>query len=424
MLALWVVAGLVGTNIDSDYSALAKEKEKNGEAEQDLEAARKKHDFEVKKNWSFGYENYKNKQYERAIPYFRAVTGLDTARVFKERSFRYLGMCHFQLSQFDSALTTWRAGLNLYPDDLYLNQRMGHLLSTMDRGSEAITHYVAAVGIDAQDYESWKQLGQLYVKEEDCEKAIEAYEKYLEGSPDDGITKSLVSELLAQCYDDPQLVIDKKVEIAKAEADNTQVRLEIADLYMRQQKYADAIQWYKEYSSLKPEDTFGMEQIARAYELMQKFSEALTWLKKIVAVKPNDKRTLAKISQIYSDLSQFENARTYANRALQVDGAFGAGWIALGQAYEKSAGKCSDEAKWDEKLVYELAYQQYKRAAQDPAYKGDADRHIQYASNYLPTKEDVFMHSAKAPTKECYGWIGASNFGDTYWKKLNERLGN
>jgi tetratricopeptide (TPR) repeat protein len=363
----------------------------------DVEAARKKYDFELKKNWSFGYENYKNKQFERAVKYFWEVAKLDTADKFP-RVYRYLGQSYFKLQKVDSAQHVYEIGVQKTPDDVFLHRSLAFLYTQRGQIDTAIVEYEKVIELEPDAVDDWRQLANHYARVERIEDAIAAFEKVLELNPGDLEAQRVISELYSM-MGDIESVIEKKEEVRAADAKNSQVRFELGKLYFDQAKYEKSIELFKEYLTISVND-----------------------------VQAN-KVVYAEISQAYRELRQYSVARNFALKALNIDNAFGLGWLALGQSYESSAEKCGDQNNgkigYDEKLVYELAYQKYRRASRDIAYQSEAARQISYLEPVLPTKEDLFMHSKqKKPVSGCYEWIAQAEFGDGYWKALNSRLGN
>jgi len=62
--------------------------------------------------------------------------------------------------------------------------------------------------------------------------------------------------------------------------------------------------------------------------------------------------------------------------------------------------------EYNDKLVYEIALNNFERAKIDPAYRADAERKISYVQPVAPTADDKFMHKdEKEPTGDCYSWI-------------------
>jgi tetratricopeptide (TPR) repeat protein len=404
------------------------QKDKDGNNDIDPAEARKKYEFELKKNWSFGYENYKNKQYQRAARYFWKVVELDTINMFNSKPFRYLGNSYFQLQNPDSAQVVFELGVTKYPDDVYLHQNVGFLLVQRGDVENAIPHYEKVVELDPESSDDLKQLASLYTQEDRIEDAIGIYDKYQKLNPDDVEVQSIVSELYRQ-RGDMGAFIDTKIELAQQDPQNAQVRFELGEIYYRDGMYEESIKWFEEFLKLNPGDVPALEYIASSFQRLERYDKAAATLKQVLDIQPDSKKTLCEISDCYRELRQFAAARSFAIKAISKDRNYGQGWLALGRLYEAGAERCSaakgGDIKFDEKLVYELAYQKYLIARRDMAFQGDADRQISYVKPVLPTKQDTFMSpNQKLPKDECYSWIPDSEFGDTFWKNLNSRIGN
>jgi tetratricopeptide (TPR) repeat protein len=425
---VWILslAVVLVVNLSVPNAYAQKDKDKNQDEAADPAEARKKYEFELKKNWSFGYENYKNKQYKRASRYFWKVVELDTINMFNSKPFRYLGNSYFQLQNPDSAQIVFELGSNRYPDDVYLHQNVGFLLVQRGDIAGAIPHYEKTVELEPESSDDLKQLAALYTKEEKTEEAIATYEKYQKLNPDDLEVQSIVSELYRQ-MGDMGAFVDKKIELAQQDPQNSQVRFELGEIQFRDGEYEKAIEWFEEFLKLTPDDVGALEYIASSYQRLEQYNKAATTLKGILKINPNSKKTMCEISDCYRELKQYVTARNYANQAIAKDRRYGQAWLALGRVYEAGAEQCSDakggEIKFDEKLVYELAYQKYLLARRDMAFQGDADRQISFVKPVLPTREDTFMNPNQTKPKDpCYSWIPESEFGDAFKKAMNGRI--
>ncbi|MFQ5648338.1 MAG: tetratricopeptide repeat protein [bacterium] len=395
----------------------------NGDAEGKLD--KKKYMFELAKNWSFGYENYKNKQYDRAAKYFWVVARLDTIDKFP-KVYRYLGDSYFKLENPDSAQLVFESGLEKYPKDTYLHRMIGFLKAQREQVDEAIIEYETVVAQEPESKDDWKQLAALYAKADRDDDAIAAYDSVLAIDPHDLEAQNNQAALIGRTGDISGL-IEKKEVIRQQDPENSQVRYELGELYFREGEYEKSIALFKEFLSLSGGDVAAIEYIANSYRNLEQTQAAIKEFKKILALQPDNKKMMAEISRGYKELGSFQSAKTYANKALRVDRRYGFGWIVLGEAYEGSAEICVNKKNgsvdFSDKLIYELARQQYRRAFQDLEFRQEAERHISFLQTVLPTKEDVFMHRRdKRPETDCYTWIPDSAFGDSFWRTLNARL--
>jgi len=394
---------ILGLTIGSSFAKDDKKDEKS-----QPKMTKQEYEFELKKNWSFGWENYKNKQYDRAKKYFWRVAELDTVEMFT-KVHRYLGDAYFKLEDVDSAQIVFELGAEKYPDDPHLHRMVGFIQAQREQIPDAIEKYEKVVELEPESKDDWKQLAALYVRDQRIPDAIDAYNKVLELDPDDLEAQHNVSTL-AISEGDIEGAIETKKSLAEKDPQNSAVRYDLGKMQFEQQEYEESIKWFNEYLTLSPDDVSAIEYIGNAYLNLEQYNSALSQYKRILDLQPKNKKIMCQISTCYKEMGRFSSARAYANNALAVDRNFGLAWIVLGEAYEASAEKCVDakdgELEYNDKLVYEIALNYYQKAKNDPAYRAEAARKISYVKPVAPTADDKFMHKdEKEPTGECYSWI-------------------
>lgn len=425
-------------SVAPDQAAAQKKKDKKSKNNQaDLEAQRQAYLNELNRYWSFGFENYKNKQYRDAAKWFWKVAELDTIKKFPS-VFRYLGDSYFKLEKADSAKVIYEMGLLRYPDDPYLHRLVGYFLAQTEQIDPAIEKYETAIKLlEAQSQtdpkqletlkDDLKQLAALYVKADRKDDAIAAYNRALEIDPNDLEAQNNLAALLA-VTGDIEAVIAAREKVREQDPKNSQVRFDLGKMYFDQGNYEKAIELFNEYLTLVPNDPGALEFKGISYQRLDRHNESITEFKKILDIQPQNKKVLAEISRGYKSIGNFATARTFAARALAIDNTYGLSWIALGEMFEAVADKCvkpkNGKVDYDDKLVYELAYQQYRNAFADLSFRREAENKASYLQTVIPTTEDVFMHTTqKRPTVECYKWLPDSDFGTGFWNALNRRLG-
>lgn len=409
---LFLVLVLVLGTVDDSIAQKKKKKKKGKNSEVDLAEAKKKYEFELMKSWSFGYENYKNKEYEGAQKHFWRVAQLDTIGKFSERTYRYLGNSYLNAGDPDSAQVVFELGSQKYPDDAYLHRMIGYLLANRGQLEEAAQQYEHVVSIEPEAVDDLMQLANLYSRLDQDDDAIAAYDKILALAPDNFEAQEKKTALIARTGDIDAL-IDEEEKIRKANLQNSQVRFDLGKLYFDRSDDGDyqlSIERFQEFLTLVPNDLAAMEFVADAYRRLDQIRNAVQQYQAILAVQPQNKKIIAAISSCYKDMGRFSRARTYAKKAIALDNAYGLGWIAVGQAYEAAAERCVNQkdgkVDFDDKLVYELAAIQYRKALKDLEFRQEAERHLNFLVAVLPTKEDKFMHKNQTKaTGECYQWI-------------------
>ena len=409
---IFVIAAILFSMVVTDSSYASKEKDKKkkkGEnSEVDDATAKKNYEFELLKSWSFGWENYKNKQYESAKKHFLRLASIDTVNKFP-KVYGFLGDSFFKLGDIDSAQYAFETGAEKYPDDAYLHRMIGFIKAQREQINEAIEEYEKTVALEPESKDDWKQLAALYVRADRIEDAIAAYDKVLAIDPND-IDAQQNQSALYSSTGDIEGAIENKRKVAEQDPKNIQVRFDLGKMTFDKGYYEESIKWFKEFLVLSPDDVAAIDFIGKAYYRLEQYNSAITEFKKIMAVQLQNKAVLCEISSCYKELGNFTSARSYANKAIGLDRGYGLGWIALGEAYEASAEKCVDQQggklEYKDKLMYKLAANQYKIAMQDPAYRADAERKLNFLMPVVPTKDDEFMHKdEKEPTGPCYLWI-------------------
>lgn len=390
--------------------AYAQKKKKKGESngEVDAEMARKKYIFELNKSWSFGYENYKNKQYPSSAKHFWRVVKLDTINRFP-KVYRYMGDCYLKMDNPDSAQVVFELGSKKHPDDAHLHRMVGFLKSQRGQVDEAIIEYEKVAELKPESVDDLRQLAALYVKADRIDDAIATYDKILTLNPDDLDAQNNQAALMGMTGD-IEGVIANKEKIRAQDPQHSRVRFDLGKLYFDNGDYEKSIELFNEFLTLSPNDAAAMKYIGDSYNNLERYNDAIAQSKKILKNQPNNKEVMVDISRSYKELGRFSSARLYANKARAVDRSYGLGWIALGEAYEASAEHCvgqkDGKVEFNDKLVYKLAAIQYEKARNDLAYRQEAERHLSFVQAVLPTADDYFMHKNQSkPTGECYDWL-------------------
>jgi len=193
--------------------------------------------------------------------------------------------------------------------------------------------------------------------------------------------------------------------------------------YPNDKKYIEALlnEYYKENDSqnvvafadkliaIEPNNVSALDKKADAYSNLQKWNERIEVLKKkLDLIGGNDPKTLCDIADSYNVLKMFSTVRNFALRAARQD--YGMAYIRIGEAYELCAesavSKRGGKIRFDDKLIYALAYEQYQKASNYPDVSSIAQRKMRALENYIPTKEDRFMNpDKKRATSPEYDWI-------------------
>ena len=372
-----------------------------------LDSLRRVWEFERNKAWSTAYENYKNKQYERAIRPFWKTIELDTTHVFKDLPYRYLADSYFRLGHPDSAEIVYKLGLEAFPNSQQLHRNLGYLYMGKEQIEDAIHEYEMAVTVDSGTVDDYRILGNLYVRNDQLDEAIQAFEKVLRMDPNDEATRKALAQLY-KTTGRTEEAIQAIEDALQKDPNNTRLLYDLGVAYYKRMDYELALEKFKKLHELKPDDVDALMYMGHCYQQLEQYRKAIDAFEQVLKLDAKNTRALCEIALAYKELGQFARARTYANRALRIDPNYAMAYVARGEIYQAAADKCSEgrDLKFDDKLVYKLAYDEFKKAVMDPEWGDYAQRMVNFLQQLIPTKEDYFFHpDQKQAQLDCYRWI-------------------
>ncbi|RMG68983.1 MAG: tetratricopeptide repeat protein [Calditrichaeota bacterium] len=376
-------------------------------------------DLEKIKVWyDFGREYFKIARYEKKprkyakpIPYFWRVVLNDPTGTFKV-AYSRLVESYMNMGALDSALIAAYRGLEKYPEYATLHYFAGEIFRRQNRIRCAIPHYEALVQSKIEDPKVlknyWAVLAGMYFEIGDP-RAIEAQQKVVALDPADAEASALLARIMERFGQDPLPALEEAFL-----KDTTNI--ENARAYGRAAfdtgEYQKALRAYRTIVNQNPEDMDAWMYLARSYEGLDKLQKAIHIYRQILTKQPTHLNALVSLASVYSRMHQFQKARSYIRKALKIDPNYGYAYLVMGQIYEDAVSYCSSRRKkkkgftYDDKLVYELARAEYKKAARrDPSVATQAEKRYQDLAPFIRTKEDIHMHHRNTIKDPCYKWI-------------------
>ena len=214
----------------------------------------------------------------------------------------------------------------------------------------------------------------------DCEYFMNKYYHLFEESPEDCEVMEEIYSRLSWADCDREDERFKKLRIAANEFCKEEGTLELAWNALREAKYRESIDLFKQALTEK--------------EYAEKRGEI--------------NLTIAKI--YYAHLKNFSQARQFAREAAAVKPNWGAPYILIGTLYASSGPLCGPGRGWDSQVVTWVAIDMWNKAKNiDPSVSAEANKWIRQYSQYMPNREDVFIRNLKAGDSYYIGcWIQAS----------------
>ena len=399
---VWTVVVLLFGCGSSRQSTVVKQE---GPPPQKNDARQSVYQLELKRNWSFGFENYKNRRYQDVPHFFWRVVEMDTARAFID-VYSFLANAYLQLGKPDSAFLVYEHGIRTLPDNSNLYRGMANLLASQERRDEAIAHYQKLVEMNTAEEDDYKRLGELFLVAADTLHAIEVFEKVQTLAPDDLEIRHRLSMLYPsgnhRTNDD---VHQLKLRLQQNPNDPPTL-LALGKLYYHRLDYAASAEMLGLYVEMMPKDSYAREFLGGAYLALHRFHEAMVQFNMILAGNPKHSEALTMLARCHAGLKEWAAARRCAHRALAVDDKNGLAYIVLGEIYEQAARDCNAASDFSKKLVFRLAYEHYEKAVHDSNSQNEANRRMKSLQPMLPSAKDYFMNKNQdRPDGECYSWI-------------------
>ncbi len=156
-----------------------------------------------------------------------------------------------------------------------------------------------------------------------------------------------------------------------------------------------------------------LRQAYNAYEAGN-YAEAIQLFESFAASKDDiDKKSkyillIAKI--YYADVKNFTKARKYALQAAEIKSNWGDPYILIGKLYASSGPICGPGTGWDSQIVTWPAIDAFNKAKNiDPSVATEANKWIKQYTQYMPSREDIFIRGLKKGENFKVGcWINRS----------------
>ena len=377
--------------------------------------------------YSLFSEYHKNKDYKSALPYGWTVLELDKKKFAKwiyykmEDCLWYLhdssDISEEEVKAIEDTISGFydMAVENYPPAKGYFLSRKAFVSETwLNADDETIINlYEQAIAADSSiSTYYFDRLGELYYSKKDDDpeyklKGLDLYGYLSNKEPDN----SAWVEKQERFVDN----IDELVDLAKKQWEldpqNTEKAWKYASTALKGNRHQEAITALEFLVSKNPESSSYWTQLASAYHKTDQLSKAEDAYKKLVQLEPDKKEHYLNLGIVFRDKEQLSTARTQFEKASEVGNGWGLPIYYIGNLYEQAARNCGFE--FEDKLVYLLAVETYKRAKNMDASVSQAQERISALSGSVPTQEDYFFRGLKSGQSvpiagSCYGWIGKS----------------
>jgi Tfp pilus assembly protein PilF len=176
-----------------------------------------------------------------------------------------------------AAVIRLEEALKDFPDSPRLWFALGLAHFKQAKDNDAARAFGRAAALDPKFAPAYAYLGLLSTRKGDAAGAVALYEKALGADPQLAVLHHLLAEAMLQQPDADAARVESYLKRA-AELDKTFVppRLSLAKLYIRAERWAEAVAELEKVTALDPESADAYYQLSRAYVRLKRTAEAQT----------------------------------------------------------------------------------------------------------------------------------------------------
>ncbi len=375
---------------------------------------------QIKMYLSLGFENYKNKQYDRAIEHFRKVLELDPQN---EKAFKYLSDSYLRYpdsTYIDTALSFYNEAIANFPENAQYYAGLGYVYkkiagkyeniadTTNDSSKMTECHHISdsleelarqnfvmAITYNKEDATSASALGTIWLRNG----KLDSSRVWFEYCVDIDSNRVEAWKILAKIYMVRNMNEEAAVaysHLARLVPEEPEYLLRMGQFYAKTGKFQEAVEILQQYIDAHPNDYRGYQYMGLALAADGKYSEALEQLKKAKDLNPDCEICMAKImcdiASLYKDMKKYSSAETYIAKAKSHDSSYGYIYIVEGEIIQQRAMAQvpeSFELNMEIKCQFLKANRVYRKAFRDPDWLGIAQSKIDYLKPYIPTGEEI-----------------------------------
>ncbi|RKY49181.1 MAG: hypothetical protein DRP88_00365 [Candidatus Neomarinimicrobiota bacterium] len=375
-------------------------------------------DMKCKLYLSFAYSYYQNQDWQGAIKNYRRMMDLGCEEKYAADIFPYLGRSYQMLAQedptyLDSALDVYLKGEEYLPKNIFIHKNLAYIYHLKGNRDLEIREYEKMVEIEPENIELLRTLVKLYFAAERYRDVVWAAEQILKIEPGD---EQALNDRLVAYQKLGKDVLEVQKEQWEKDKGNVAKGIEYAKALADRLEYEEALKVLQQVTQANLKNREAWENLAKLYFSLGRYEEAAKTYEYISRnISPRDISIINEIVKSYTQASEFQKAYTWAKKAKQISGSSGLVFRMFGDLYYSVASCYSSPEKltFEDKLVYKLAYDYYKKAYEKGEY--DVKKKLDYLKQYLiPTHEDWFLNKydnkgnlrkSFRPKGEYYNWI-------------------
>lgn len=221
------------------------------------------------------------------------------------------------------------------------------ILDQLGRTEDALAAYRTAAAKEDQADEAFLASGNIHLRNEAYQDAIDNFTNYLKYHPSDGMVLHDRGSAY-QLLDDLKMAERDYRQAAMADPELTSALANLGSVLRKSERYEEAVDAYSDALKIEPEDALLANNRGYAYYLSENYEKAVADFKKATTLAPDYAYAHNNLASAYIKLEKFQEAVNAAGKAISIDPEYGFAYLNRGIAREMVRdipGACSDWEK-------------------------------------------------------------------------------
>ena len=358
---------------------------------------------------SFAGGNIQTRDFRAVINNYNYVIDIGCGIRNADEIYYWFGRSYIELGILDSAQYVFKQGLKYLDDDEQLLKNAAWVADKLGNLDEQIYFLDKWLGLDESNEEVFELMSKAYRDQGMYEEQITILNQWLKV---DSSNKTANAEKKAaySILGKDEVEVDR--ERWEAEPSNVKYGIDYVKGLLDAGMDAKAVEVCLSLLVYDKFNTKVLRLLGDAHLNQYKDDLALEAYENLVNIDPTNYNVSMEISKIYTNKEDAKSALKWAESALTSSGNSGEAMYQRAEVFYALAEGCTGEALsfWD-KVVYEIAWQDYNAAVKSGYYRAKTRRDF-LAENNITNTSDWFMRPDNerevTPQGDCYSWINRS----------------
>lgn len=231
-----------------------------------------------------------------------------------------LGVLYAKHQNWELAILSYQKAIENKPDCGVAYRNLSQILIQLNRLEEVTPYWQQALQlkVDFATPEEYFTMGNILLRQEKADEAIECYQHVLQSQPNSFETYHNLAEALQQ-LEQWEAAVSAYQKAIELKPDSAQTYQRLGDAWVKLQQWEGVIQSYNKVLDLQPDIFQAYHNLAEAFHHLEQWEAATSAYQKAIELKPNSVRIYQRLGDISMKLQQWEEAITFYEKALEID---------------------------------------------------------------------------------------------------------